>query len=214
MANRRAIDNETVDRLARDAALTPDYLLLMAISGVLSAVALLTNSVPLLLGAMIIAPVLSPLALVSFALVGDRPRLALSGILVATLGLVMAVGFAMLTTFVVQRADLIRGDIRLLELPLLEERVRPGWYSVIAAVAAGIAGTLALHRGKMDTLIGTVASVALVPAGGAAAIAAMERDTLRALGGVVLLVVNAGVIIAVGLVVLLLLSAGRQSDSR
>ncbi|HSN98562.1 MAG TPA: DUF389 domain-containing protein [Candidatus Nanopelagicales bacterium] len=205
MARTARLSNEIVDRVARDAALSPYFVVLMAMSGVLAAVALLANSVPVLLGAMIVAPAFPPFALVAFALVGDRPRLALTGLVTALLGILTAVAFAMLTTWIVERAGIITEDADLLHRPLLEERLRPGWYSVIAAFAAGIAGTLATYRGKMDALIGTVASVALVPAGGAAAIALMEQDHLRALGGAVLLAINAGVIVAIAILVLLLL---------
>lgn len=41
---------------------------------------MLTNSVPVLIGAMIVAPVFLPLALVTFALVAGHWRLALRGL--------------------------------------------------------------------------------------------------------------------------------------
>jgi hypothetical protein len=68
---------ELLDRVAEDARLTPAFLVYMATAmataGVLAAVALLTSSAPILIGAMVITPALAPVALVSFALVGGRP---------------------------------------------------------------------------------------------------------------------------------------------
>ena len=53
---------------------------------------------------------------------------------------------------------------------------------MITAIAAGIAGIIALTERKTDTLVGVVAALALVPAGAAAAIAFLSRDPHRGLG--------------------------------
>lgn len=96
--------------------------------------------------------------------------------------------------------------------PLLEERVSPGWWSVAAALAAGIAGTLALAQNKTDTIVGTVAALALVPAAAAGGIAFMSHDPSRGLGGLILLGINVGLIIAAGIATLLVLRPGEQNQ--
>lgn len=58
------LTQEILDSVAAQAALTPSYLLYMTASGVLAAVALLSDSVPILVGSMVVAPALAPLALV------------------------------------------------------------------------------------------------------------------------------------------------------
>lgn len=103
-------------------------------------------------------------------------------------------------------------EANLLNKELLEERVSPGWWSVAAALAAGVAGTLALAENKGDTIIGTVAALALVPAAGAAGIAFMSEDPSRALGGLLLLGINVGLIIVMGIVTLLILRPRRRSQ--
>ena len=67
---RRPVNEETVHRVAEQATFDTTYVVFMVAAGVLSAVALLTSSVPVLIGAMVVAPALAPLALVAFALVG------------------------------------------------------------------------------------------------------------------------------------------------
>ncbi len=94
--------------------------------------------------------------------------------------------------------------------PLLEERVRPGWWAIAAAFAAGIVGTLALSKEKTDTLVGTVAALALVPAAGAAGIAFFSGDPVRGLGGLLLLALNIGLIVAMGIIVLLVIAGGQR----
>jgi uncharacterized membrane protein len=105
-------------------------------------------------------------------------------------------------------------ETNLLNKPLLEERVHPGWYSIAAAFAAGVVGTLALTKQKTDTLVGTVAALALVPAGAAAGIAFMSHDPLRGLGGLLLLGINVVLIIAMSLIVLLIVgrSGPRETE--
>lgn len=84
---------------------------------------------------------------------------------------------------------------------MLLERVDPGWYSVVAAVAAGIAGALAVLHKKQDTLVGVVASIAVVPTISAAGISALAGNMHNVLGGLVMLSLNAGMIACVGWIV-------------
>jgi len=203
VGQRKNIHNELVLRAALEGALTPTFVLFMATSGMLAASAFLTNSVPVLIAAMIVAPVFSPLMLLCYGLVGGQPRLALRGLGTALLGIAIAVALAMLTTWVLNVTGAIPKTSNLLHHPLLEERVRPGWYSAITAIGAGLVGPVALAKRKMDVLVGTVAAVALVPAACAAGIAWMSDDPLRALGGLSLLVLNLGFIVGVGLLTLL-----------
>lgn len=200
-------DRETLDRVAGQATLDVPYLTFMACAGVLAAVGLLANSVPILVGAMVIAPALAPVALIAFGLVGHDTRLALRGVGVAAAGFATALLFAVATTIVMNVTNVIPPETNLLNKPLLEERVRPGWYAVAAALAAGVVGTIALRQGKTDTLVGTVAALALVPAIAAAAIAFLSRDPMRGLGGLLLLGVNVALINATAIVVLVIAGA-------
>ncbi|MEO1682001.1 MAG: DUF389 domain-containing protein [Cyanobacteria bacterium J06631_12] len=93
--------------------------------------------------------------------------------------------------------------IQHLSKTLLTERAQPGWYSVITAIAAGIAGTIALSERKTDTLVGVVAALALVPAGAAAAIAFLSQDPTEGWGGLLLLAINVVLIVVAGVFTLL-----------
>ncbi|HKJ10752.1 MAG TPA: DUF389 domain-containing protein [Ornithinimicrobium sp.] len=200
-------DQETVSRLEGQVALTPTFLLYMASSGVLACVALLSNSVPILIGSMILAPLMPALALVPFALAERRRDLAVRGLTVASAGLALAFVVAWLTAALMGAAGVLVSDA-VLENPLLQERVHPGWWSMAAAVAAGLAGTVAQANEKTDALIGTVAALALVPAVGATALSVYAGELNTALGGLLLLGLNVGLIIAMG-VAGILVSAGR-----
>jgi uncharacterized membrane protein len=129
----------------------------MTISGALAAIALLSNSVPILIGSMILAPAMPPLFLVPLGLVAGQRALVGRGLGVAAVG--MALGFlaAVLTTWLMDLTGVIPAETYLLDKPLLEGRLRPGWWSVAAAVAAGLAGVTAQASNNTDALIGTVA---------------------------------------------------------
>lgn len=203
------VHDQLVRSVISDARTDYAYYTFMTLSGVLAAVAFLTDSIPLLLGAMIVAPAYPPLAAVSFSIAGGYPWMAGRALLVLLGGLGLAIVAAVVTTWLCNVTGIISSDMNLVSQPLLEERVRTGWYSILAAAAAGAGGPVAVIKRKQDALIGVVAAVALIPAGAAGALAAYSGDLGRALGGFVLLLVNVLVILASGLLVLLVIRPGR-----
>ncbi len=186
------VSPRTIKQVSQQARLTSSYLVFMATSGVLAAVALLTNSVPILIGSMVIAPALPPLGLVSLAIVAKKPKLAIQGLKTALIGFIISMICAMATTWILNLTQVKYPETNLIGKDLLAERVRPGWYSVIAAIAAGISGAIALVKQKTDTLVGVVAALASVPAIAAAGIAFLSQSPLMGFGGLLLLLIRVG----------------------
>ena len=203
--SKQLVSNRTIKKIKKQAQLTSSYLVFMAMAGILAAVALLTNSIPILIGSMVIAPALPPLELVSLAIVVKKPRLALAGLKTAFLGFLIAMIFSMLTTWILNITHVIPAETNLLGKELLDERVRPGWYSAIAAMAAGIAGSVASIKQKTDTLVGVVAALALVPAIAAAGIAFLSKNPAMGFGGLFLLAINVGFIIVSGVLTIIIM---------
>lgn len=206
------VEVATVENIARQAALKPSYLILMGASGVLAAVAFLSDSVPLLVGSMVVSPIFAPLALTSFALVCKRLNYAAAGAVAAVAGLAVSAACAMATTWVLNVTHVFPEEANLIGKALLEERVNVGWYSAVAAFAAGIAGAIAIAKGKMDTLVGVVAALALVPAAAAAGIALISGDSSGAWGGLLLLTVNVSVTVVTGIATLLVVKPDQEED--
>lgn len=175
-SSRAVISPEAMQHAAKLSEVTASYIILMVTSGILAAIAMLTNSIPVLIGSMVIAPALSPLALVAFAIVNRRPKLVRKGVVSACCGLALAVLAALITTWLLNATHVIPKETNLLNKVLLDERVSVGWYSAITAIAAGIAGMIALTERKTDTLVGVVSALALVPAGVAGAIAFISAE--------------------------------------
>ena len=203
--------SDVVRRVFELSDFSASYILLMATSGILSAVALLTNSIPVLIGSMVIAPAFPPLALVSFAAVDRKFRLAIGGLVTAVLGLAVSMSAALVVTWLLTTTHILPAEAELLDKTLLQERVSPGWYSVVTAVAAGIAGTVALAERKTDTLVGVVAALALVPAGVAGAIAFLSDDPIRGWGGIALLGINVSLIVISGVATLKFFESSGES---
>lgn len=199
------VSDRTIEKVSKQARLTASYLVFMATAGVLAAVALLTDSIPILIGSMVIAPALPPLGLVSLAIVVKKPKLIMTALTTAFLGFLIAMVFAMLTTWILNITHVIPVETNLLGKELLDERVKPGWYSVIAAMAAGVAGSVALIKQKTDTLVGVVAALALVPAIAAAGIAFLSKNPVMGFGGLLLLAINVGFIVISGVLTIIIM---------
>ncbi|WP_232685809.1 DUF389 domain-containing protein [Halobacterium zhouii] len=156
----------------------------------------------MLIGAMVVAPALTPLELVSAGLAANRVGRARFGVWVAFVGLLAAAVGAVGTTLALNITGVLPPEANLVEKPLLEERVTVGWFSVVAAAAAGIAAAIATDQDRTDTLVGVVAALALVPAAAAGGITLLSRSPAKATGGLLLLVVNAGLVVITGTVAL------------
>lgn len=172
------------------------YIMLMAISGALAAIAFLVNSIPILIGSMVIAPVMPPLILMAIGLANANFKAVAKGTIIALAGLLIALVATVATTWLLSITGVNPAELHL--SPMLRERVNPGWYSVVAAFAAGAAGALAVSHKKQDTLVGVVASIALVPTIAAAGIAALVGEWMNVLGGITMLGINVGMIVFVG----------------
>jgi uncharacterized hydrophobic protein (TIGR00341 family) len=139
----------------KDAArCTRVYLAMVVLSTIVAAIGLYYNSVAIIIGAMVIAPVLGPnMALALATTLGDLALLrqalltVLAGIATAT---VLAVIIGMLLH--VNPAS-----------PEIASRDGVGLGDIVVALASGAAGALAFTTGVSATLIGVMVAVALLP---------------------------------------------------
>ncbi|MGM0718717.1 MAG: DUF389 domain-containing protein [Halobacteriota archaeon] len=74
---------------------------------------------------------------------------------------------AIVTTVTLNMTGVLPPAENLMDKPLLEERITAGWFSVVAAAAAGIAAGVTTDKERQDTLVGVIAALALVPAAAA-----------------------------------------------
>lgn len=130
------------------------YLTMVALSAIVAAIGLYYNSVAIIIGAMVIAPLLGPnMAMALATTLGDLPLLW-RAVKTSLAGL----GTAMLLSVVL--GVLLQVDPTTPELAS-RNAVAPG--DVAVALASGAAGALAFTTGASATLIGVMVAVALLP---------------------------------------------------
>ena len=155
-----------LDQVTADGArLSWAFLTYLALATQIAAIGALLDSPILIVGAMVLGPEFGPVAAISFGIL-FRDWARVRG---AVRTLAAGFAFAVAVTFGFAAVSRAIGWIHagmLDDRPLTDFIVSPDKYSVIVAVLAGIAGTLALTSGRSTTLVGVFISVTTVPAAG------------------------------------------------
>ena len=142
------------DGVEKNARLDLNFLVLVFLSTVVAAIGLIENSVAVVIGAMVIAPLLGPnLAFGLGTALGDVSLMRESVLTTAAgiaLAVAVSVGIAMIWPF-----DIVS--------PELASRTRVGLDSVALALASGAAAALSLTTGLSSVLVGVMVAVALLP---------------------------------------------------
>jgi uncharacterized hydrophobic protein (TIGR00341 family) len=154
---------------------------LVALSTVVAGIGLIEDSVAVIIGGMVIAPLLGPnlalslgTALGDIALVKKAALALLAGILLAV-ALSVPIG-------VLMPSDAINQE--------LTARTKAGIDSVALALASGAAATLSLTSGLSSVLVGVMVAVALLPPAAAAGIMLGQGNFSLAAGAGLLVAVN------------------------
>jgi uncharacterized hydrophobic protein (TIGR00341 family) len=130
------------------------YLAMTVLSTIVAAIGLRHNSVAIIIGAMVIAPLLGPnMALALGTALGDLALLR-RALLTALAG----IGTAMVLSVII--GMLVHVDPTLSEIA---SRTQVGTGDIVLALASGSAGALAFTSGVSATLIGVMVAVALLP---------------------------------------------------
>lgn len=146
---------ETFVSLKESARLSPPYLVLMALSVLLATVGLFANSAPVIIGAMILAPLMAPIISLSMGalrqeidLILTSSRTLVFGVLLALLGSTM---FAWLVPLQSLNSE-------------ISARLSPTILDLMVAIIAGIAGAYANAKSEVaKSMAGVAIAVALVP---------------------------------------------------
>lgn len=145
---------ELYSSIERGAHLDSTFLLLVFLSTVVASIGLIENSIAVVVGAMVIAPLLGPNIALAFATsLGDRElmwkalKTNLAGL---SLTLAMAVAIGMIWP----------GHLGSFEI-LVRTDVKPD--GIVLALASGAAAVLSLASGLSSALVGVMVAVALLP---------------------------------------------------
>lgn len=193
---------EVESRLSESATLSVSFLVLITIATMIAAIGIITDSIVLIIGAMVVGPEFGPLAGISVALSEGRPELAKRSLAALAVGFPAGILAAGVLTIALIALSVAPDTLVPTEHELTLFISQPNWYSVIVAVLAGIAGMLALVSAKAGPLIGVLISVTTIPSAANVGVAVAYGSWDEALRAAAHLGINVVAIVASGLVVL------------
>lgn len=166
----------------------------------IAAVGIVTDSIILIIGAMIVGPEFGPLAGLCVALVQRRGGLARRSLAALLVGFPVAIVLTYAAAVALRALDVFPESIG----PHAETLFisDPNRYSVIVAVLAGVAGMVSLTTAKAGALIGVLVSVTTIPAAANVAVGAAYLDWSECVGALGQLGINLVAIVAAALVTL------------
>jgi uncharacterized hydrophobic protein (TIGR00271 family) len=148
---------EAVKKLIDQSTPNMDFFLMVVLSIAMASFGLLLNNTAIVIGAMLIAPVLSPILSLAMGIVMFNESLIRRAVLTLGKSLLFAIGAA----FVI---GLLFGTKEGLVVPEILSRTTPNLLDAAVAIVAGFAASFALIKPKLsETIPGIAISVSLVP---------------------------------------------------
>jgi uncharacterized hydrophobic protein (TIGR00271 family) len=204
-ARHTQVTGDDVDRMAgrlflgrAGARARSAFWVLLLLSAVIAGAGVVADSVATVIGAMIVAPLMTPILGTALAVVlADRRQLVVSvALVVAGAAAVVAVGYGLglvhLGPVVAETNAQVAG------------RVSPRLIDLVAALATGAVGAFALVRPDVsDTLPGVAIAISLVPPLAVVGLTLESGAVDQSLGALLLFGTNVAAIIATGTAVLL-----------
>ena len=180
------------------------YWLLLLLSAVIATAGVVSDSTAVVIGAMIIAPLMTPiLGVVLGVVTADRANLGRCLLLLGA-GAAAVVALAWLLGHLVPYPVVAATNGQ------VAARVTPRLVDLVAALATGAVGSVALARPDIsDTLPGVAIAISLVPPLAVAGLTLQSGSPGQCVGALLLFATNVVAILASGIVVMALYRAGR-----
>jgi len=200
--------NETIwDEMAfllrQDTNLAPNFLALMMLAGAIAAVGLWSDTLHIVIGAMVIAPAFEPLVRLPFGLIAGPRRIAKSGLVAASVGYVFLALGGVVAVLVLQAVDPGRSAD-------LQSRPWVSFWStvtvtgVVASTFAAAAGAVVISGQRSVLTTGVMIALALIPSMAIVGMGITVGDFALAGRGFVRWAVDAALVVVVSAVVLTL----------
>jgi uncharacterized hydrophobic protein (TIGR00271 family) len=174
------------------------FWVLLVLAAIIAAAGVVSDSTATVIGAMIVAPLMTPILGTALAVVLGEPRRVLHGVTTIVIGaaLVVLIGYA-LGLLVPEPAVAATNS-------QVAARVSPHLIDLVAALATGLVGAFALVRSDIsDALPGVAIAISLVPPLSVVGLTLEAGQPRQALGALLLFGTNVAAIIATGTLMLL-----------
>ncbi|MEO2107132.1 MAG: DUF389 domain-containing protein [Actinomycetota bacterium] len=172
------------------------FMMLMVFATLLAALGIMVDSTAVVIGAMLVAPLMTPLMGVALSLGMGWPRRARRAAGVALAGIVVGVLLAMFVSAALPVPVVVDSN------PQILSRIQPTLLDLAVALAAGCAGAYALSRPDVsDALPGVAIAISLVPPLSVIGITLQAGNASAAGGAALLFVTNLVAILIAGVLV-------------
>ena len=201
---------EVYKRVRRDSRPDTDFFVMMGLAATIATYGLLQGSAAVIIGAMLVAPLFTPILAGSLAVVQGDIRMLRLSVEAALKGIALAIGLAVVLTAL--------SPLRTLT-PEIISRTSPNLFDLAVALASGAAGAYAVARKDVATALpGVAIAAALVPPLCVVGVGIAMGSTRITGGATLLFVTNLIAITLAGSTTLLLLgfrpAAGAEREAR
>jgi uncharacterized hydrophobic protein (TIGR00271 family) len=173
---------------------TTNYIILLTLATIIATYGVISASTATVIGAMIIAPLMTPIMATTLAIVlGASSRMSRSVLLVG-ISVLYVIGLAIVLSIFISSVVIDFGSN-----PEITSRVSPNLLALFVALGSGAAGAFAVSREDVgDTLPGVAIAISLVPPLSVVGIALSKAQWLDATGAFVLFLTNFLAIVIAG----------------
>ncbi|KQC12229.1 MAG: hypothetical protein APR63_03100 [Desulfuromonas sp. SDB] len=184
-------------RLAVGARPSIDYYIMVFLSSIIATLGLLLNSPAVIIGAMLVAPLMTPLIATSLGIATGNKTILFKAIEATLKGLILAIILSYLMTWLFPPESM---GVEILS------RTKPSLLDLLIAMASGMAGAYALAHGSVRAALpGVAIAAALMPPACVIGISLAQSQGNHAIGALLLFTANLiGISFAAGVILLFL----------
>lgn len=186
------LDLTAGDRAAKQSA----FWIMLSLSGVIAVCGVATDSTATVIGAMIVAPLSTPILGLGFGIVVGRPRLVRNSAVTVVLGVLIVIALGAVV------AQILPNPSGVLDNSQVVGRTSPAVADLLAALATGLVGAIAIARRDVaDVLPGVAIAISLVPPLGVVGVCLGSQAYSLAAGALVLFLSNVIAMVVTGVAV-------------
>jgi len=201
---REALDLGSGDRVRKRSG----FLIMLTLAGIIAIAGVITDSTATVIGAMIIAPLGTPILAIGLGIVTGHLSLVLRSILWVLLGVVIVIVLGLAFSVFVATPESLETNSQVLG------RTAPSFMDLIAALATGFAGGFAMCRRDLSAVLpGVAIAISLVPPLGVVGVCAGQGLWTDALGALWLFLSNVVALIIAGSIVFTVAGYAREPGS-
>jgi uncharacterized hydrophobic protein (TIGR00271 family) len=180
------------------------FTVLLFLSTIIATFGVLQDSTATVIGAMLVAPLMTPMMAITAALVMGRFKRVSESFLIVLFGTALVIGVAFIIGLLTVNVISVTSNSQ------IAARIRPNLGDLIVAIAAGAAGAFAYSRDDVaDSLPGVAIAIALVPPLAVVGLTLSQGSWFAAFGAFLLFLTNfLSILLAGGLVFALLNLSG------